>query len=197
MLFAGLIWRVAQPDIETAVNEAPTVETVVINPEQTAQAEQSLSTPKRVELPYERETSRRGNEPEADKIVSATHPKIERFSRVIVEDTGTVVADKLTIRFSEIEPLSLAATCEGAQESWPCGRSGRGALRRLIRGRTIACTELTRIGENEVAGRCTVASTDINQWLVRHGWARPRDATRKPYGAALEMARREGRGQWR
>lgn len=179
------------------MNQTPTVESVVANPEATAGHEQSLSTPKRVKLPYERETSRRGNVPKADNDISAKLPEAQRFSRVIVEDAGTVVADKLTIRLADVEPLLLEASCEGAQENWPCGRSGRSALRRLIRGRTISCRELKRIGENEVAGRCTVATTDINQWLVRYGWARPSDVTSKTYDAALDMARRERRGQWR
>jgi len=195
-LFAGLIWRITQSDNETAVsrsNESPAVEAVLLNPEPTASEEQSSSTPGRVKLPYERETSRRRIEADADKAI----PETQRFSRVIVEDTGTVVADKLKIRFAEVEPLSLEAVCKNAQNSWPCGRSGRSALRRLIRGRTISCQGLTRIGENEVSGRCTVASTDINQWLVRYGWAKPLDASDKPYDSALEMARREGRGQWR
>lgn len=169
----------------------------MLSPESTASEEQSSSAPKRVKLPYERETSRREIEADADKAIPATQPESQRFSRVIVADTGTVVADKLTIRFAQVEPLSLEAICDSAQKSWPCGRSGRSALRRLIRGRTISCQGLTRIGENEVSGRCTVASTDINQWLVRYGWARPLDASGKPYDSALEMARREGRGQWR
>ncbi len=169
----------------------------MLNPEPTADEESSSSEPRRVKLPYERETSRRGNESDDDKAIPAPQPETRRFSRVIVKDTGSVVADKLTIRFADIEPLSLEATCDSAQKSWPCGRSGRSALRRLIRGRTISCKNLTTIGHNEISGRCTVASTDINQWLVRYGWARPIDANRKPYDTALEMAHRERRGQWR
>lgn len=178
-------------------NESPAVEAVLLNPEPAASDEQSSSEPRRVKLPYERETTRRGTDADANKTIPITLPEAQRFSRVIVEDTGTVVADKLTIRFAEVEPLSLEAVCDSAQNSWPCGRSGRSALRRLIRGRTISCQGLTRIGENEVSGRCTVASTDINQWLVRYGWARPLETSGKPYNSALELARREGRGQWR
>lgn len=152
--------------------------------------------PTPIRLPYERETARL-SDPSTEGTVETAPSTPQRFARVIVQDTGTVLAGKIIIRLSGLAPLALDARCEEGAGSWPCGRAGRSALRRLIRGRTIACEGIKRLSDDEVAGRCKVASVSINEWLVRHGWARPLDGQGEAMASALESARDEGRGQWR
>lgn len=162
-----------------------------------ATAAEPAADPQRIELPYARATARREARLETEPEPPAREPDVRRFARVVVEDTGTLKADKVTIRLIGLEALPLEARCDAGNGSWPCGRAGRGALRRLIRGRSVACTEVQEADEQEIAGRCTVANTDINLWLVRYGWARPRDDEGGRLGEALDTAQREGRGQWR
>lgn len=201
-LFVMLMWRVFGTGDGVEVERSgtdPDVTTGAV--EQTVEPQPRLDgAVKRetIRLPYERETARLGDPAVADDPdANSAQPALQRFARVIVQDAGSVVAGKVTIRFEGLRPLALDARCDEGATSWPCGRAGRSALRRLIRGRTIACERIASLADGEISGRCTVASVSINEWLVRYGWARPLEEQDEVMAAALETARDEGRGQWR
>jgi endonuclease YncB( thermonuclease family) len=205
-LFAGLIWHAAGPDsspqASTQMSVAtPTPAAAPDEPSDPAPRSQwRAPAPRPLELPYARATSHLRDEASRDKAEpeTASTPEPRRFPHIIAEDTGTLKSGEVTIRLAGIAPLGLDRRCGEGDAAWPCGRVGRSAVRRLIRGRTIACTELTETGAGTFTGRCTVAGTDIGEWLVRYGWARPTEpAAAEPYREALALARREGRGQWR
>lgn len=122
----------------------------------------------------------------------------KRFFRVVVADAGTLKAGKTTIRLAGLAAPAPDETCpDKAGKRWPCGRRGRAALARLIRAKAVDCA-ITAYQEGGVAvARCKVGRVDVNDWVVRHGWARPSQAAAKRYAGALDKAKKDGRGIWR
>lgn len=120
-----------------------------------------------------------------------------RFDLPVARAAGKLEADGTTIRLAGLDALGPDETCESENgEEWPCGHAAMHALRRLIRGRSVVCDIVERPAPDTATGRCTVAKIDINEWLVRRGWARPAEGN-GAYDAVLEAARRDRNGQWR
>jgi endonuclease YncB( thermonuclease family) len=90
------------------------------------------------------------------------------------------------------------ATCKDETgKSWRCGAAAKAALTRLIRARAVTC-ELPKGGEHNIfIARCSVAGTDLSAWLVRQGWAKPKDPKEPALAKAAEEAEAERIGLWR
>ena len=105
-------------------------------------------------------------------------PKPERYRLVVIESAGVIDARTHTIDLAHIVGTPAGESCTGEDgRSWPCGARARTALRRLVRRRAIECRELAAVA-SESSRRtedCTVAGTNLSEWLVEQGWARPSD----------------------
>jgi endonuclease YncB( thermonuclease family) len=65
-----------------------------------------------------------------------------------------------------------------------------------IRTRAVGCV-LPKGGEQKAfAARCSVAGTDLSTWLVRQGWANPKEPSEKALVAAEDAAKKEKIGLW-
>ncbi len=154
-----------------------------------------MAPPPRIELPYAKATQPEQEGPE-QKPREPEKPK--RFYRIVAQDAGTLTSGKTTIRLADVQALGPDETCKGeGGKTWPCGRRARSALRRLIRAKSVVCSALERPAANELVARCAVGRVDINDWVVRHGWARPSSSEKERYAAALAAAKKAGRGLWR
>jgi endonuclease YncB( thermonuclease family) len=148
----------------------------------------------RLSLRYEQETAPEVLRPPPLPERSPFRDK-QRFYRVVVKSAGTLEADDAVIRLSGLTAPERDDTCPAPQgKTWPCGRVGQTALARLIRSRAIECVFAGRAPDGALLGRCTVAATDINEWVVRRGWARADVAS--TYAEALAAARQDGSGLW-
>jgi endonuclease YncB( thermonuclease family) len=129
----------------------------------------------------------------------AVAPKdtIKRYYRVTVRDGGTLQSGKVVIRLAGIDARDADATCKDARgKNWPCGAAAKAALTRLIRSRAITCT-LPKGGEHNIFdASCAVGDTDLSTWLVRQGWATPKD-NQAALAKAAEAAKSEKLGLWR
>ena len=103
----------------------------------------------------------------------------------------------VVIRIDGIAAREADETCKRDDGTiWPCGAQARGALIHLIRTRAVTCT-LPPGGEAaEFAARCSVMGQDLSAWLVRQGWATPKDGTEPALGEALKAAKTERLGLW-
>jgi endonuclease YncB( thermonuclease family) len=121
----------------------------------------------------------------------------KRYYRVKVRDGGTLQAGKVVIRLSGVAARDAEATCKNAGgKAWPCGAAAKAALTRLIRARAVSCV-LPKGGEhNIIEANCSVAGTDLSTWLVRQGWATPKE-NEAALGKAAEEAKSEKLGLWR
>lgn len=127
------------------------------------------------------------------------------YRLVIIDSAGQIDVRSHKIRLAHVEAPATDATCRNADgTTWPCGMRARTALRRLIRRRAIACFDpdkdtaaekalVPRDGEVRTAD-CTVAGTDISEWLLENGWAMPTDTTPEPWRSLNAEAKEAGRG---
>lgn len=127
-------------------------------------------------------------------------PRAVTLQPVQVLDAGRLRNKTTVVEIADVNALSLNAVCiTGPEESWPCGRHARTALRRLIRGRAIKCerTDGERFEGDRVTAHCTIIKRDIGGWLVEQGWATPTDDGDTQLQARLADAKSANRGQWR
>jgi len=149
-----------------------------------------------------------GEETEAERLAAlkakdqtgavAPQAATKLYYRVTVRDGGTLVSGGVVIRLSGIAVRGADATCMGGGgKAWSCGAAARAALTRLIRSRAITC-ELPKASEQkEFAARCSVAGADLSTWMVRQGWAEPKNSKEPALAAAAEAAKSERVGLWR
>ncbi|MEO1103312.1 MAG: hypothetical protein AAFW98_06220 [Pseudomonadota bacterium] len=107
-------------------------------------------------------------------------PRIEPdlYRLVVIESAGLINARSHMIELAHIDAPSADLECTRADgAAWPCGRRARTALRRLIRRRAIECHDLkddeTPPDAPVRTATCSVANTDLAEWLVENGWAEP------------------------
>lgn len=197
-LFALLRLR-SDADRETAAPPAAAVpasgpQTTTTLDKQPAAAAVTQDSEQRLSLRYEQETAPEVLRPPPLPERSPFRDK-QRFYRVVVKSAGTLEADDTVIRLSGLTAPERDDTCSTSKgKTWPCGRVGQMALARLIRARAIECVFAGRAPDGALLGRCTVATTDINEWVVRRGWARADVAS--AYAEALAAARQDGSGLW-
>lgn len=202
----------AQPAIITATApaKAPTPVAQKAKPAKSSIAQQALESvlgppkisppptaksKKKLQLPYEANADSRAVALQKQQAVLAR--KQLRFRKAVPLSSGMLKSDEITISLAGLDALAADAQCTYASgNDWECGRWGKYALRRLIRGRTISCDVVERITENIVTASCDVAGVDINRWVVRRGWGRPSGEGDKKYDIALRAAKSDKLGQW-
>jgi endonuclease YncB( thermonuclease family) len=127
----------------------------------------------------------------------------EPFTNPEISSVGGFRSGGKTFRLHGIVSLPPNAACGlSAGGTWPCGAFARTALQRLVRQRTLLCTNpggdpidrATITDGSEL--RCVVSGHDLSAWLVENGWAVPSAGSDPGLDAALKTARGERRGQW-
>ncbi len=130
---------------------------------------------------------------------SASPPAVTKlYRRVTVRDGGTLHADGVVIRLAGIAAREATATCKDERgKAWPCGIAAKTALTRLIRSRAVTCT-LPKGGEhNIIVASCSVGGVDLATWMVRQGWAAPKEPADPALAEAATAAKGERLGVWR
>jgi endonuclease YncB( thermonuclease family) len=129
-------------------------------------------------------------------------PKVEvpddlTFRRPLVIDAATLRHKTLTIRLAGLDGPALAETCPSRLGgTWPCGRRARTALRAYVRRRAVTCDAVTEISPGLISAHCRRQDTDLSDWMVSQGWARPADDAPQALRDAGETARATRKGIW-
>lgn len=125
-----------------------------------------------------------------------------RFSGLLSIDEGPVrVIDgdsfwrgESEIRLYGIDAPEYRQTCKDeAGQIWNCGRDAMRALKQLIGGRDVACEIRDTDRYDRLVAVCKSGDVDLNQAMVRQGWAVSFGA----YGSLEAEARQARRGIWR
>ena len=134
-----------------------------------------------------------------DKADAAkTPPPAKLYYKVQVVDAGTIEAGGTVITLAGIVARDAKAKCkDGRGKDWACGAAARIALTKLIRSRAVSCT-VPKDGEQKAfAAQCSVAGTDLATWVVRQGWANPKDTQEQELAEAETAAKKDKVGMWR
>jgi endonuclease YncB( thermonuclease family) len=170
-------------------------------PEQHA-VEPSAAPPKPAQAPEAKAQSDQGaalNE-NGTKETGASPPQTasKLYYRVTVRDGGTLQSGGVVIKLAGIATRAADATCKNAKgKNWACGAEAKAALARLIRGRAVTCRVPQGPEQKDIVARCSLSGDDLSTWMVRQGWAEPKDANEPALAEAEQAAKKDKLGLWR
>src|SRR4029450_6636671 len=125
-------------------------------------------------------------------------PTTKIYYRVTVPDSGTLEAGDVVIKLNGIVARKADAQCQNETgKNWPCGAAAKAALRRLIRARAVVCDLPEPAEQKPFTARCAVSGTDLSNWMVRQGWAKPNDPPEPALADGAAAAKSERIGLWR
>ena len=124
----------------------------------------------------------------------ATEPISGRAS---VIDGDTIEIRGQRIRLHGIDTPESRQLCRKDGKPWRCGRDVAFALDNKIRGSTLRCHPTGQDRYRRIVATCFMGNEELNQWLVRHGWALDYARYSKGHYAEAERhARKMGVGLW-
>lgn len=128
---------------------------------------------------------------------------LDRFGMIDV-GTGNARAkdgDSLTLNGTEVRLFGIDApelnqTCGRDSGEYPCGREARDALHALLSGKTITCKSWETDRYGRAVSTCRDGKLEINDEMVRQGWAVAYFRHSTAYAKAQKEARAARRGIW-
>ena len=122
----------------------------------------------------------------------------EKFTGVpYTIDAGTIRIGNVIIRLHGIDTPAAKETCKRADgKPWRCGWEATMALASIVGEHWVTCKPHRSGTAPPVAAVCRAGVLDINEWMVRNGWAQASSRTARGYAAAEREAKTAKRGIW-
>jgi endonuclease YncB( thermonuclease family) len=114
-----------------------------------------------------------------------------------VIDGDTVVVAGERIRLQGIDAPELHQMCTAYGQPWACGRTSAEWLKEQLNGREIECVGHARDRYGRLLAVCYVGGEDLNERIVREGWALDYRKYSTAYLREEAEAKRAGAGLWR
>ena len=114
---------------------------------------------------------------------------------VIVDGDSIKIAGE-RIRLHGIDAPEKRQACHRDEEEYACGTEATVALSALISGQRVACRSVDRDRYGRTVAKCYLGEIDINEQMVRQGWAVAYRKYSMDYVAAEDAARAEKSGLW-
>ena len=114
-----------------------------------------------------------------------------------VTDGDSIRVSGSRIRLFGIDAPESQQTCVAGGRRWRCGRSATNALRKVIAGRPVVCTERDRDRYGRIVAVCRAGGEDINAWMVAQGMAVAYTKYSRAYVGQQRSAKAARRGLWR
>ena len=90
-------------------------------------------------------------------------------ARIIDGDTIHIKSNK--IRLHGIDAPETKQTCKIDNQNWYCGKQSTKELKNLINNQKVECNVNDIDRYNRYVAICYVNEININQWMVKNGWA--------------------------
>lgn len=129
------------------------------------------------------------------KPPSQTRAQLVGSVRIIDADTWVVQGQRIRLR--GIDAPELDQYCGSGAESWSCGQQAKAALQRFVDGREVRCEAYGLDRYRRTLASCYIGQTDVQHWLVQHGWALPYGREGAAYDDAAQQAESNRAGIWR
>ena len=101
------------------------------------------------------------------------------------------------IRLGGIDAPSVDQLClNNTGERWTCGVAARDELIKHTDGKSWTCHAERTDRRGRIVARCEVEGEDIQQWMVKNGWALSYTRTSHDYDADEKAAREAKAGMW-
>jgi endonuclease YncB( thermonuclease family) len=126
---------------------------------------------------------------------------VQATERVIVKDGDTLELGDTTFRLHGIDAPEFNQLCvDEKDQEWKCGLAARDALVEWIGKRAVRCDDQgpdTKYPKRRI-GLCFVEGMEMNEWMVRQGWAINFEPyAKRRYLAAQRDAETNRRGIWK
>ena len=93
------------------------------------------------------------------------------IGKAIVIDGDTIHIKSNKIRLHGIDAPETNQTCKVDNQDWFCGKQSTKELKKLISNQEVKCTTNDVDIYNRFVAICYVNEININQWMVKSGWA--------------------------
>ena len=114
-----------------------------------------------------------------------------------VREGDHVVIGSSRIRLGGIDAPSVDQLClNNAGERWTCGAAARDELAKHTDGKSWSCHVLRTDRRGRQIAHCEVDGEDIQQWMVKNGWALSYARFSHDYDADEKAAREAKAGMW-
>ncbi len=121
----------------------------------------------------------------------------EETGRFTAIDGDSLRKDGTDYRLHAIDAPELFQTCWGRDGAeYACGRAARDELRRLIGNATVTCQVLDTDRYGRSVSECSAGNVNLNDAMVRSGWAVAYTRHGLDHLATQEDARAAKRGIW-
>ena len=117
--------------------------------------------------------------------------------RVSVIDGDTFEMHGKRIRLHGIDAPESGQQCKDANgKTYRCGQMAAKQMSGYVSGKTVNCEILDKDRYGRFIARCLVNGTDVNELLVKEGWALAYRQYSKDYAIAEGQAKRDNIGLW-
>lgn len=122
-------------------------------------------------------------------------PSISGTASVIDADTLDIHGTR--VRLHGVDAPESAQTCkDGAGKEYRCGQQAALKLSDFINRRPVACVSRDTDRYGRTVAVCKIGTVDLNEWLVREGWAVAYRQYSMDYAPAEQEAKAAKRGIW-
>lgn len=115
---------------------------------------------------------------------------------VRVVDGDTLVVSGQRVRLDGIDAPETRQLCHRGGEEWRCGIASANALRALIGPRMVRCEVTGTDRYRRSIATCWSATTNLNEEMVRQGWAMAYHHYSTRYVSVEEEAKSSKAGIW-
>ena len=121
---------------------------------------------------------------------------VSGMARVI--DGDTIEINRKRIRLHGIDAPEQKQKClDASQSEYPCGEYATNALRRKVQSARVSCTVSGVDRYKRLIAICYIGTQNINNWLVKQGWAIAYKRYSNDYVSSERTARIERKGIWK
>ena len=98
------------------------------------------------------------------------------FSKTIIGNARVIDGDTININNNKIRLHGIDApetkqTCKLDSVDWFCGKQSTEELKKIINNQSVECTVNDIDIYNRYVAICLVNDINLNQWMVKNGWA--------------------------
>ena len=119
------------------------------------------------------------------------------FGKVRIIDGDTIHIKSNKIRLHGIDAPESKQTCKIDNQDWYCGKQSTKELKNLINNQKVECITNDVDRYNRYIAICFVDEININQWMVKNGWAIAYRYYSKDYVVEEKFANDNKLGIWK
>lgn len=117
--------------------------------------------------------------------------------KAIPFDGDDIEINGMKIRLQGIDAIEARNACCYLGKPWDCAGEATAALQKKLRNKTVTCRVQGKTTKNRPLAHCFAGGDNINEWMVKNGWAYAYRKYSLAYAAAEQSAQRDKRGLWR